>query len=148
MSQWPRPNPTNGQPSDPPGTLPGPLNVNGVYLVDPVSGQPISPAVNPALNPGSTAFPIRSTTGPYSVATAATDQIIVAANTLRRFLFVQNQHATDTLYVAFGEPAWTGTAYQGVALAPGASIRFDSVVPLNELHIAGLAGIPVYVIEG
>lgn len=149
MAQFARPNPTNGQPTDPPGTLPGAINVNGVYLIDPVSGQPVSPAVNPAENPGSTAFPITSRSGSYTVTAAATDQVIVPANTLRRFLLIQNQHASDTLYIAFGQDAYTGTAYQGIALAPGASQRWDVVVPLNELHIAGIAaGIPCYVMEG
>jgi hypothetical protein len=148
MSQFARPNPTNGQPTDPPGTLPGAANVNGVYLIDPVSGQPISPSVNPAENPGSTAFPITSRTGPYSVTLVAVDQVIVPANTLRRFIQIQNQHASNTLYVAFGQAAYTGTAYQGFTLAPGASLRFDVVVPLNELHIAGPTGTPCYVMEG
>lgn len=149
MSQFARPNPPNGQPTDTPGTLPGANNVNGVYLIDPVSGLPVSPAVNPAENPGNTAFPVTTRSGAYTATALDTDYIPVAANSTRRFIEVQNTHASAVVYIAFGAPAWTGTALAGFQLAPGASRKYDVAVPLNELHFASAtAGATIYVMEG
>jgi hypothetical protein len=148
MSQFARPNPTNGQPTDTPGTLPGANNVNGIYLIDPVSGLPISPALNGAVNPGSTAFPVRSDSGAYAATAANTDYVIIPANSTRRFLQLQNTSASAVIYYNFGAVAY-GTALAGFQLAAGALVKFDALVPVNELHIASAsAGATVQVMEG
>lgn len=83
---------------------------------------------------------------PYPfVATAASSQIL-NANTKRSVLLLQNQSATITIYVNFGQGA---ALNQGVQLTPGVGLLFDTKVPSNYVTVVAIAGnAPGIALEG
>jgi len=84
-----------------------------------------------------------SSTG-KAVATASAQ--LVAANAVRQYLLVQNNHPSSTLYLGFGAPA---TLADGLKVVPGGFAEFASCVPVGAVHaIADAANGSVVVVEG
>jgi hypothetical protein len=87
--------------------------------------------------------------GPGSITTANADQTILAANTSRRTVMVQNQHTSAILYVYPGTAAWSGSALQGFQLQPGQALVFDVATATSAFHAASAtSGCPYFVLEG
>ncbi len=63
----------------------------------------------------------------------------------RIYLLIQNTHATQNMFVAFGTIA---TALNGIKINPGGNLFLDTIVPQNEVQIiadgAGTTGVVVY----
>lgn len=115
---------------------------------------PVS-AANPLPVTGSTgggvggAFTPTANSGAGSITTANTDQTILATNATRRFLLIQNTHATATIYIYPGTAAWSGTALVGFILQPGQEQIFDVGVPNSAIHAASAtAGATFFILEG
>jgi len=97
----------------------------------------------------SSAFAPTANTGAGSVASANTDQVVLAANSNRRMAMFQNTHATATIYLNFGAAAYSGAALVGAELAPGQGILLDIAVPNSALHAASsTTGATFFILEG
>lgn len=95
------------------------------------------------------AFSPTSNTGAASVAVANTDYPVAALNPIRRLLLLSNTHATATIYVNFGAPAWDGFELAGLPIAAGAGVFFDVAVPNSDIHIASATdGATYFLLEG
>lgn len=100
-----------------PGT--GVTNIQGIVLVDPTTGDPVSPATA-----GGGVTPPTQDNGVSasgSVDTGGAD-IVVPAGAYKRFCTVQNTHATQILYLGFAGPITTAD----IAILPGGSITFPA----------------------
>jgi hypothetical protein len=97
-----------------------------VVLVDPVTGNPVTPAS------GGSAVAPTGVSGRGAVGTSST--AIVAAGAWKVGGTIQNTHATNTLYVAFGASATTND----FAIAPGAALSL-SFGPANAINALGSA---------
>lgn len=73
--------------------------------------------------------------------------ILVAANTARKYLMVQNNSATGTIYLVFGA---TATAALGIAISPGGNYEMNGAQSTQAIHAIGdIASNPdVLVVEG
>jgi hypothetical protein len=60
-----------------------------------------------------------------------TSAIISAANTSRKFMFIQNNDATANVFVAFGNSATTSN---GIKLTPGQSWQITTNAPTNAVQ--------------
>lgn len=123
MSQFARPNP--------PGAAPLPAGDGNmavaVYLLDPVTGSPVTPAGE--IQGGGGAVDLgASSIG--SIGTSGSD-VVVAGGTYKKFCIILNTHATQTLYLAFN----TGVTSANTAIGPGMSIMFPA--PFGN-HLYGL----------
>lgn len=65
--------------------------------------------------------------------TSASQQLI-AANTARQYLFVQNRHASGFVYLNFGAAA---TAGNGIKIGPGGFWESGAVCPTSAIHMIG-----------
>lgn len=63
------------------------------------------------------------TDGSGSITVGGTSQVAFAANTARKYLLVQNLHATEDLWVHFGSAATTDQP--SIKLVPGAALLMD-----------------------
>ena len=121
--------------------LPGARDLNmavGMVLIDPVTGNPVTPAGTVAGGSGS--LPAGLSTNGTIGTTAA---IIATAGQFPHSMTVQNTHATNTLHLAFSEAA-TLTDF---TVAPGASITFGTGFS-NGLSAIGSAAATTYAIIG
>ena len=73
--------------------------------------------------------------GSFSVTTAS--QTLVAANSGRQYLLVQNNDSAAIVYLAFG--AIPATAATGIKLSPGQSYIQENIVATNSVQIIGSA---------
>lgn len=82
-----------------------------------------------------------------AVTVANTSGIIVAANAARRYLLVQNNHATGRVYLRFGAAA---TVAAGIRLEPGQKLELSGYQFTAALHAIGdvLSNADVVVLEG
>lgn len=100
--------------------------------------------------PPTGAVTIKNTGGAFAqstVAVGAASVQLVAANALRRYLLVENKHATLTVSVNLAGAA--ATVAGGVALLPGESLELQGYVPTGAVNaIASGAGASVVVVEG
>lgn len=73
---------------------------------------------------------------------------MIAANTARRFLLIQNKSASGTLYLNLSGVA--ATTANGLQIGPGDSLSLESFVPTGAVHAIGdIASNPdVVVVEG
>ena len=77
--------------------------------------------------------------------TAGADAQLFAANTARRYLYIENTDAADTLYFTVDGSAADAN---GIPLAPGESFELTVYAPTDEIRIYS-AGTPTYVaLEG
>lgn len=68
---------------------------------------------------------------PLSIGVA--DQLVlIKPQSKRIFLCICNNHATQSLFVAFGT---VSTPALGLKILPGGALTLDSVVPQNDIHI-------------
>ena len=71
--------------------------------------------------------------------------ILIRPPTRRTFLFIQNTHAIQNLFIAFGTPS---TLLLGARIGPNGSWTFDSAIPQDDIHIiadgAATTGVIVY----
>lgn len=135
MSQFKRPY-TGGGPSDYPSSLGN--TIMGVVLVDPVSGEPVTPAGT--VSGGGSNSPAGLSVN-NSVGT--TSAVIVTANQFPRWVTIQNTHASNTLYVSFNAAATTSD----FQIAPGASLTLPSGFS-NGIRAVGSAAGTTYAIIG
>lgn len=76
----------------------------------------------------------------------ASSQAILAANSARKYLLIQNNDSAAILYVTFGA---TATAANGVKIPPGGNYELNSNIPSNSVNIIGSAITSnVIVVEG
>lgn len=69
-----------------------------------------------------------------TIAAGTTSQVAAAANNDRRFLYIQNAStASEPLYIEFGAVATINTT--SIELAVGASVLFDSCVPVGSVNV-------------
>lgn len=122
-------------PYDDAGPLPGTgvAYANGVVLIDPATGNPVTPAQSggaapPAANDGASA----------SGTVGTTSAVIVPAGTYKLWCMVQNTHASEKLYLSFGTAAATD-----FVLAAGASITLPAPFA-NALNGVGSAAGTTY----
>jgi hypothetical protein len=113
-SQFARPY-SGGGPNDYPASLGN--TIQGVYLVDPVSGNPMTPAGTVSGGSGSSPAGISANS---SIGT--TSAFIVTAGQFPHWLTIKNTHATQTLYVSFNATATTSD----FSIAPGASLTIPT----------------------
>lgn len=72
--------------------------------------------------------------------------VIGAAKATRKYLLIQNNSPSGTIYVRFGAAATIGT---GIKIGPGGYWEWNAAVPTNDVHAIGdAAGIPVVIVEG
>lgn len=60
---------------------------------------------------------------------------LVAQNTTRQYMLIQNKDVTGSIYVNFG--AGAATTSNGVQIAPGGSYEMDTVVPTTAIQAIG-----------
>lgn len=93
------------------------------------------------------AIPLR--TGASSQITVTNvDAIYSAANSARRYLLIQNNDATQTIYLSFGAPA---TALNGIRILPASGYFQDTgIVSSQDIHLlsSGAANANVILIDG
>lgn len=85
------------------------------------------------------------------ISSAATNYAALPANSARRFLQIQNTHATALLYLNFASAAYIGSGnqYTGFVLTPGDTATYDITVPTSQINLASAtAGATYFVIEG
>ena len=72
---------------------------------------------------------------------------LVAANTARKYLLIQNNSATGTIYVRFGTAATVAT---GVAISPGGAYEMDAAQSTQAIHAIGdiASNANIVVVEG
>lgn len=73
----------------------------------------------------------------WAIAVTVTSGLKLAANASRKYLLVQNQHATAVVYIRFGSAATIGS---GIRLLPGESFESGPFVPTGSVHAIGDAG--------
>lgn len=79
-----------------------------------------------------------------SVATAS--GVLLAANTSRQYLLIQNKDTSANVFIAFGKPA---TAAAGVRVIPGGAFEMVGICTTQEIHaIASVATSNITVVEG
>ncbi len=73
--------------------------------------------------------------------------ILVAANSARKYLLIQNQHATGNLYLQFGGAASIGPA---IKVSPGGNYELNAVQSTQAIHAIGdvASNAAVVVVEG
>lgn len=77
----------------------------------------------------------------------AASVVIANANALRRYFYVENKHASATLYVNLSGAA--ATVAGGVTLLPGESLELQGYVPTGAIAaIASAAGTTFVMVEG
>lgn len=70
----------------------------------------------------------------------------LAANTARKYLLIQNKHATGVIYANFGAAATTAN---GIKIGPGENFPFEWNAPTNAIHLIGdVANADVVIVEG
>lgn len=104
---------------------------------------------SPTFEQLASSFAPTANTGAASVAVANTDYTIANQNPIRRLLLLSNTHATATIYVNFGSPAWDGFELSGLPITAGAGVFFDVAVPNSEIHVASATdGATYFLLEG
>ena len=83
----------------------------------------------------------------YNPTITNTSSAARAAMPLRRYLMIQNNHATGIIYVVFGA---TATAALGIKIGPGQNYELNNVVPNNSVNIIGdiASNTSVVIVEG
>jgi hypothetical protein len=71
---------------------------------------------------------------------------VIAQNSSRRFLSVQNKDAAAIIYLRFDGAA--ATVANGFKVDSGATVFFDAVVPTGEIRAIGSAAASAIVMEG
>ena len=94
----------------------------------------LSSAASIIVNPVAAVF--ASATGNVGVASAQ----ILAASATRKYLTIQNTHATQSLYLSFTNPA----TVSDILLLPTASMTFQNVVPSGILYGIGSGAATTY----
>lgn len=85
-----------------------------------------------------------TTDGTSSVGTSAST--VLTANVNRKFLAITNNHASQVIYIRFGD---TATTSAGIQLAAGQSLVLDRVVPTGLVSvIASGAATTTFFAEG
>lgn len=69
---------------------------------------------------------------PETVTSASTQML--AANAARQYLLIQNNHATASIWVAFGVAA---TTVNGIRIGPGGYWEWDSSIPTSVVNAIG-----------
>lgn len=104
---------------------------------------------SPTFEQLASSFAPTANTGAASIAAANTDYTLAPQNPIRRLLLLSNTHATATIYVNFGAPAWDGFQLDGLPIAAGSGVFFDVAVPNSEIHVASAtAGATYFCLEG
>lgn len=100
--------------------------------------------------PPTGAVTVANTGGAFAQSTVAVGVAsvqLLAANAARRYLLIENKHATVSLYVNLAGAA--ATVAGGVTLLPGDSLELSSFVPLGAITAIGSgAGASAVVVEG
>lgn len=118
------------------------VSISGAVEVTNDVGNPLP--VSGTVNEISPAVSYSQTQHTVGVASA----LLKAANANRKFLLVQNNHASQNIWLALNGGA--ATIAGGVKIAPGGSLLLDRVCPTNNIYAIGEVGdnTAVIVVEG
>lgn len=98
----------------------------GIYKTDADGYMYVVPTTSPA--------PVGVTSTNQTLTVTNASQALVAANTSRKFFFIQNNDAAGIIYVTFGA---TSTTTLGVKLSPGQSWQITSNAPIGSVNLIG-----------
>lgn len=95
---------------------------------------------------GEVALNIRTTYAQTAPAVGLVSSVLLAANTSRKYVLVQNNHATATIYLGFGIAA---TVAGGLKVGPGGFYESGLAVHSGAINVIGdAANTAVVVVEG
>lgn len=80
------------------------------------------------------------------VPVGAVDMLLLAAHASRRYLLIQNNHASTVLYINFG--AGAATVANSIKILPGGSLEFQGFVPFDDVRCISSAFLAAIVVEG
>lgn len=84
---------------------------------------------------------------PYSFTLGLVSYLIINVNVARKYLAVQNKHATANCWMTIG---YVATTSYGLKIPPGGNVVFDTAIPIGAVYLIGdvAANTDINVIEG